>query len=61
MDGIKQFNELCMVIKTNGELCPHSDFTFLKNATDKKLEECIAKKMNTIVVYDMDRIAKIAV
>jgi len=62
MDGIKQFNELCMIIKTNRELCPHFDSTFLKNARDEKLEERIAKKTNTIVVYDdMDRITKIVV
>jgi len=51
-----------MIVKTNRELCPYIDFTFLKNARDKKPEKCIAKKMNTIVVYDdMDRIRKIAI
>jgi len=44
MDGIKQFNELCMIVKTNRELCPHFDSTFLKNAQDEKPEEHIAKK-----------------
>ena len=62
MDGIKWFNELCMIVKTNRELCPHFDSTFLKNARDEKPEEHIAKKTNTIIVYDdMDRITKIAV
>jgi len=45
MDGIKQLNELCMIMKTNRELCPHFDSIFLKNARDKKLEERIARKL----------------
>jgi len=44
MDGIKQFNELCMIVKTNRELCPHFLLS-LKNAREEKPEECIVKKI----------------
>ena len=58
IDGIKLFNELCMIIKTNRKSCPYFDSTFLK-MQEEKPEESIAKKMNTLVVYDdMDSIAK---
>lgn len=44
MDGIKQFNELCMIIKTNRELCPYFDSTFLKMQEMKNQKIVLPKK-----------------
>ncbi len=39
----KQVNELCMIVKTNRELCPHIDSTFLKNAREKNQKSILPR------------------
>jgi len=49
---MKQFNEIYMIIKTKRESHLQFNASFLQNAREEKAGECIAKKMNTLVIYD---------